>query len=52
MVTPAGKIVDHGTEFGVDVDADGSAEVQVYLGAVVITPSVRAVIAASPRARP
>lgn len=38
VVTPAGKIVDYGTEFGVDVDADGSAEVQVYLGAVVVTP--------------
>lgn len=38
VVTPAGKIVDYGTEFGVDVDADGSAEVQVYLGAVVISP--------------
>ncbi len=35
VLTPSGKAIDLGTRFGVDVSADGVAEVHVYQGEVV-----------------
>ena len=37
--TPAGAVVDLGTEFGVDVTQDGAAGVQVFEGLVELRPS-------------
>lgn len=38
LLTPAGNFVDQGTEFGVEVSRDGTAEVHVYRGEVVAVP--------------
>ena len=37
--TPAGKVVDLGTEFGVSVKADKTVEVEVFVGEVVVDAS-------------
>ncbi|MFN3149881.1 hypothetical protein [Bremerella sp.] len=37
--TPSGKIIDHGTEFGVHVLANGAAETHVFDGEVEVYPS-------------
>ncbi len=33
--TPTGELVDHGTDFGVEVNSDGSSEIHVFDGEVV-----------------
>lgn len=38
VTTPAGKIVDLGTEFGVDVISDTAVETQVFVGKIQVQP--------------
>jgi len=37
--TPSGKIIDHGTEFGVRVLADGATDTHVFQGEIELIPS-------------
>ncbi len=38
MLTPSGKVVDLGTEFGLSVDEAGAATVRVFTGVVEAFP--------------
>ena len=42
VVTPAGSVVDLGTEFGVEVTADNKLDVQVFVGEVKVNVAPRA----------
>lgn len=39
IITPAGNAVDLGTKFGVDVPAEGAAEIHVFQGEVIAQPN-------------
>lgn len=39
VITPTGKVVDLGTDFGVDVPRSGTAEIHVFNGEVIALPS-------------
>jgi FecR protein len=39
IISPQGKVIDLGTEFGVSVDADGATDVYVFEGKVEAVPS-------------